>query len=322
MRLDRAWLLAGFGAALVVAFLTIAQAQPDTLKQIVPGVWFREGNIHEGHSNSVIIEMRDYMVVVDANFPSGAKRILADAKRISPKPIKYVFDTHHHADHSYGNAVFTRLGATTIAHSGVLEEMRLSEPKRWREAVKVRPDVAELGLDAPEPPRETFKDKPYVIKDSSRTIELRFFGWAHTRGDGFAWLPKEKVLCTGDVVVNGPYNYTGDGNLMNWPNVIRAAQKLRPRHVLPGHGGPGGADLMDGQLRFFAEVRKAVSDAVQQGKKQDELVTVENGVAKSTTVKLPESVKNWTGDWLAMVVLDMYREITQHKPAGAIKNGE
>jgi glyoxylase-like metal-dependent hydrolase (beta-lactamase superfamily II) len=108
--------------ALTLAFqLTVAKAQPDTLKQIVPGVWFREGNFAEGHSNNVIIEMRDYLVIVDANFPSGAKRVLEDAKRLTSKPIKYVFDTHHHGDHIYGNAVFTRLGAVTIAHAGVLD---------------------------------------------------------------------------------------------------------------------------------------------------------------------------------------------------------
>jgi cyclase len=323
MRLNRAQLLACFVVALALAFqLTVARAQPDTLKQIAPGVWFREGNFAEGHSNNVLIEMRDYLVIVDANFPGGAKRVLEDAKRLTSKPIKYVFDTHHHGDHIYGNALFTRLGAVTIAHAGVLDEMRRSEPQGWQAMMKRRPDVAELGLAQPEPPRQTFQDKPYVLKDATRTIEFRFFGWAHTRGDGFAWLPKEKVLCTGDAVVNGPYNYTGDGNVMNWPEVIRAAQRLHARHVLPGHGGAGGEELMAGQLQFFVELQNAVSSAVKQGKKLEEIVTIENGRATSTTIKLPENVKNWTGGFLPMQVHDTWREITEHKPAGAIKNGQ
>jgi cyclase len=323
MRLNRTHLFACFTVALTLAFqLTIAKAQPDTLKQIAPGVWFREGNFAEGHSNNAIIEMRDYLVVIDANFPSGAKRVLEDAKRLSAKPIKFVFDTHHHGDHIYGNPLFTRLGAITIAHEGVLDEMRRSEPKGWQAMMKRRPDVAELGLTQPEPPRQTFGDKPYILKDATRTIEFRFFGWAHTRGDGFAWLPKEKVLCTGDVVVNGPYNYTGDGNIMNWPNVIRAARKLHPRHVLPGHGGVGGEDLLAGQLQFFVELQNAVIAAVKQGKKLEEIVTIDNGRATATTITLPESVKNWAGNFLPLQVHDTWREITQHKPAGAIKNGE
>ena len=62
--------------------------------------------------------MKDYLIVVDANFPSGARLALADAKKLSPKPVKFVFDTHHHGDHTYGNAVWTGMGATTIALPG------------------------------------------------------------------------------------------------------------------------------------------------------------------------------------------------------------
>jgi len=52
---------------------------------------------HAGHCNNAIIEMKDYLIVVDANFPSGARLVLEDAKKVSPKPVKFVFDTHHTA---------------------------------------------------------------------------------------------------------------------------------------------------------------------------------------------------------------------------------
>ena len=57
----------------------------------------------QGRCNNVVIEMKGYLIVVDANYPSGARAAMADVKRISSKPVKYVFDTHHHADHIYGN---------------------------------------------------------------------------------------------------------------------------------------------------------------------------------------------------------------------------
>jgi len=62
-------------AGLLLACLTAtADAQPGTLKQIVPGVWFREGDQRAfGHCNNVVIEMKDYLIVVDANYPSGAR---------------------------------------------------------------------------------------------------------------------------------------------------------------------------------------------------------------------------------------------------------
>jgi len=231
------WLtLSGFALLAAMAFFTTrTEAQPNQVKLIVPGVWFREGDMDLGHSNNTIIEMKDYLIVVDANFSIGARLAMETAKRISDKPVKYVFDTHHHGDHAYGNPVWTKAGATTMAFPGVIEEMKRLEPARWQAAVKERSDVAEMRLAAPEPPQQALDKSPYVIKDSTREVRFYSFGWAHTRGDGFVYLPKDKLLCTGDAVVNGPHNFTSDANIGNWPKVIRSAQALGVTYVLPGH---------------------------------------------------------------------------------------
>ncbi len=294
-------------------FVSRGDATPETVQRIAPGVWFREGDIKNlGHCNNVIIEMKDYLIVVDANFPSGARAVMADAKRVSPKPVRYVFDTHHHGDHTYGNALWTGAGATTLAYRGVAEEMRRYEPARWQEAAKERKDVAAMHSATVEPPKQTFNENLFVLDDGARKVEFHFFGWAHTRGDGFVYLPHERILCTGDAVVNGPYNYTGDGNIGNWPNVVRAAQKLSVKTVLPGHGVPGGPEVMAGQARFMIELRKAVQAAVDQGKKPADLAKLQ----------MPDSVRNWTGDGLAAQAKDAYEEITQGKPHGEILGGK
>src|SRR5215469_14158110 len=102
------WMLFG-GLAGLALFVSRSDANPETIKRIAPGIYFREGDLdHLGHCNNIIIEMKEYLIVVDANFPSGARAAMADAKRISSKPVKYVFDTHHHGDHLYGNAVWTQ----------------------------------------------------------------------------------------------------------------------------------------------------------------------------------------------------------------------
>src|SRR5260221_10617323 len=108
-----AWLSLG-------GFTLIADAPPGTITQIASGVWFRQGDARGGSglSNNIIIEMKDYLIVVDANYPSGARAVLSGVKNLSPKPIRYVINTHSHPDHSYGNHVFTELGATTIAYVG------------------------------------------------------------------------------------------------------------------------------------------------------------------------------------------------------------
>jgi glyoxylase-like metal-dependent hydrolase (beta-lactamase superfamily II) len=319
MRNLRFLLAFGFASLLSIAFLrTRGEASPNEVKQIVPGVWFREGDIQNlGHCNNAIIEMKDYLIVVDANFPSGARLTLADAQKLSKKPVKYVFDTHHHGDHAYGNPVWTKMGAITLAYQGVAEEMKRYEPARWKDTAKTRPDVAELKLDAPEPPKQTFAKDLFVLKDATRQVEFHFFGWAHTRGDGWVYLPKEKVLCSGDAAVNGPYNYTADGNIGNWPKVVEKAQKLDVKFVLPGHGPSGGKEILEGQKQFMLALRAAVKSEVEGGKKLGDLVKNNaKGEPASTTITLPVSVKNWVGDGLAGQVKDAYDEITMGKPAG------
>ena len=163
----------------VLCFVPLVLPQAGTVKEIVPGVWFREGDIKNfGHCNNVIIEMKDYLIVIDANFPSGARLALADAKKVSKKPVKYVFDTHHHGDHAYGNPIWTQAGAITLAHAGVVEEMNRYEPKAWQETAKERKDVAELNLKDAERPKQTFDKSPFVLDDGSRRVEFWFFGWA------------------------------------------------------------------------------------------------------------------------------------------------
>ena len=130
-------LTASVFVALLAAGLyrTTVQAQPGSLKQIVPGVWFREGDLKNlGHCNNIVIEMKDYLIVVDANFPSGARATMADVKKVSSKPVKYVFDTHHHGDHAYGNSVWTGSGATTLAYKGVVEMSNFPGPQVWGRA--------------------------------------------------------------------------------------------------------------------------------------------------------------------------------------------
>jgi glyoxylase-like metal-dependent hydrolase (beta-lactamase superfamily II) len=310
----------GFGALLLSAFfITGGTAAPNAVTKIADGVWFREGDIRgEGHCNNTIIEMKDYLVVIDANFPSGARLAMADAKKVSPKPVKYVFITHHHGDHNYGAAVWTEAGATTLAYKGMAEEMGRYEPTRWQATAKSRKDVGDLKRDKPEAPKQTFDKSPYVIKDSTRELQFHFFGWAHTRGDGFAWLPKERVLATGDAGVNGAFNYTADANIGNWPKVMEAALKLKPLHVLPGHGEPGGPEILAGQGAFMTELMKAVSAEVAKGKKLEDIVTLKNGAPSATSITLSAGVQNWVGRSLPTQVSDAYREITQKQPNGAI----
>lgn len=296
-------------------------SETDTLKLITEGVWFRMGEREHGHCNNVVIDIGEGLLVVDANFPSGAQALMEDIKQVTTKPVSYVFDTHHHGDHAYANAVWTRAGATTLAHIGVAEEMKRYEPARWQQAAKNREDVAAVGEDSVQPPQKTFSQVPHVLEGASRRVEFHHFGWAHTRGDGMVFLPDEKILCTGDAIVNGPFNYTGDGNTGNWPEVVGKALELGFETILPGHGSSAGREVAEGQRQFFQEINAAVEKAFKDKTPLEDLVTLEDGAGVATTVKLSDEVGNWVGNRFAEQVRVRYAELAEGKPHGEILGG-
>src|SRR5258708_26690215 len=104
----------------------------------------------------------------------------------------------------------------------------------WESAAKERDDVRQSRL---KPPSVLFP-KELIFDDGKHRVELMHLGVAHTHGDAVAWLPKEKILFTGDVCVNGPYNFVGDGSVEKWVGTLEAARKLGATVVCPGHGPP------------------------------------------------------------------------------------
>jgi cyclase len=312
----------GFRLGALACAATIAvrsESKLETLQRVLPGVWFWQGDLeHNGHCNNIVIEMKDYLVVVDANYPSGARAVMKEIPKVSPKPVKYVFDTHHHGDHAYGNALWTQAGATTFAYQAVTAEMLRFEPARWQADAQRRPDVAELHRDTAEPPRQTFEKSPFVLEDSTRRVEFYHFGWAHTRGDGFAYLPKEKALCTGDVVTNGPYNGIGDGYAANWPKVVHRARSLDVKTVLPAHGPVGGPEVLAGEERFLTEIYETVKKEIASGRKLEDLVEMKNGEPVAAKLQLSAGVQHWVGSFYPGQIYDIYTEITQGKPRGSI----
>jgi glyoxylase-like metal-dependent hydrolase (beta-lactamase superfamily II) len=237
-------------------------SQTDTVKELAPGVFFHEGDLRgRGHCNNGWVVFADYVLVIDANFPSGAQQVIQKIKAQTNKPIRFAFDTHHHGDHAYGNQVWADNGGTIVAHENVLSEMRKYEtglfggkPGRWEETAKEREDVKAARFKAPS---LLYRDV-MIFDDGTHRVELRYFGVGHTQGDGFAWLPKERILFTGDAAVNGPYNFLGDGNSGAWIETLAAAGKLGASIVAPGHGPVGDGGVLEAQRQFFVALRAEV----------------------------------------------------------------
>ncbi|HEX5273246.1 MAG TPA: MBL fold metallo-hydrolase, partial [Gemmataceae bacterium] len=261
--------------------LCAADAPPkmkfNEVKEVAPGVFFRyssigpEGsNIPFGGCNNIWVVFDEYVAVIDANFPEPAEEVIAAVKKTTDKPIRYVLDTHHHGDHAYGNAVFAKVGAGIVAQRNCARWLRLNGAREFEEAGKGptgRKDVRESTLKVP---NLVFDDK-LVLDDGTQRVEFLFLGHAHTPGDAFAYLPKHKLLCTGDACVNGAYNYMGHSDPASWVRVMERAQQLDVKLVLPGHGPMAGKDLLEKQKRYFVELRAQVRAGIEAGKTYNDI---------------------------------------------------
>lgn len=286
-------------------------AEVNKVEQIAPDVYFHEGDLkNQGHCNNGWIVFEDYVLVIDGNFPSGAKEVIPKIRATTDKPIRFAFNTHHHGDHAYGNQVWAENGAVSVAHEGVVEEMKKFEtgfyggkPGRWEEAAKGRPDVAASKL---KPPTLLFR-KDMIFDDGKHRVELLHLGVAHTRGDGFAWLPKEKILFTGDACVNGPYNFTGDGDTGRWVQTMEAARQLGAIVVCPGHGEIGTGQVLDDQKAYFVALRAEVKKLVDAGKKPQEIKAALDDIKAS--VRKINSIARYVGDFFPAQVEKVYTEM-------------
>src|SRR5262245_22970429 len=261
------------------------------VREVAPGVFFRyssisatDKNVVFGGSNNIWVVFEDYVVVIDANFPEGAGEVVAAVKKTTDKPIRYVLDTHHHGDHAYGNAVFAKEGASIVAQANCARWLRDKGAKEFAEAGKGpmgRKDLRESTLKVP---NVVFDDK-LVLDDGKQRVEFLFFGHAHTPGDAVAYLPKHKILCTGDACVNGAYNFMGHSDSASWIRALERMQQLDIRMVCPGHGPVAGKDLLEKQKRYFVELRRQVQQGIDAGKNIDDIIQA---------IDMPW-YKEWTG---------------------------
>ena len=297
--------------AAVTCAVVLARAQVGEVRTVAPDVYFHEGDIKgKGHCNNGWVVFQDYVLVIDANFPSGAREIIPKIRALTNKPIRFAFDTHHHGDHAYGNQVWVDEGAIPVAHTGVLEEMKKYEtalfgggPGRWEDTAKEREDVRNSKLKAP---TVLFPDT-LIFDDGIHRVELRHFGVGHTHGDGFAWLPKEKILFTGDACVNGPYNYVADGNIGEWIRTLDRVRALGAQVVGPGHGALGDATVLADQQLFFKELYRVVT-AAAKGKSPAQVQ--EAVVAMRAELGANSRIARYLGDGFAAQVAKVYNEAT------------
>jgi glyoxylase-like metal-dependent hydrolase (beta-lactamase superfamily II) len=202
-----------------------------TTQMVADGVWYLTGGTH----HSVVIEMKDHLVVVESPLnDERALAVLAEARSLAPgKPVRYVVASHHHFDHSGGLRAAAGEGATIIVHDlgRAYFERALATP------ATLAPDhLAKSGKKAVvEGVRDT-----RVLTDGARTIELHHIaGNAHADDLLMAYLPREKLLIEADVFTPPPANAPPPARPLNFTvnlddNLKRLG--LGVDRLLPLHG--------------------------------------------------------------------------------------
>jgi cyclase len=259
---------------LLAAYEHTVDGQNRVVQQLAPGVFVRQGDRDiKQPANTSWVEFRDFVVVIEANTPWGIRAILPEIRKTTKKPIRYVFDTHYHWDHTQGNSVMADEGVTVVCSQDCASELGTKGKGEWDQMSKA---TGEYSLD---PYRLTLPSVAFgdfmAIDDGERRLELRRVGPAHTIGDAVAFLPREGILFTGDVCVNWRSgNNVGDpdANHPHWAQVLTEMAGWNVKTVVPGHGGVGTTGTLRAQSAFLDDLWKQVSAGKKAGKTVEQLL--------------------------------------------------
>jgi glyoxylase-like metal-dependent hydrolase (beta-lactamase superfamily II) len=216
----------------------VVQGKTFKFEKIADGVYYATGGV--GSNNVVIVNDNDVMLVDTGTTPANARNFVADVKMLTNKPIKYVVNTHWHYDHTDGNQIFGS-DVQIIGHEFVKEmitkgDVLHKEPYLTSVSTAAPAVLADLKELKPTAPTRTYKDK-LVIQAGSREIQLLNFGRGHTGGDTVVFLPKEKIVASGDLM-ESRLAYMGDAYFDEWVECLDKLKKLDFTVDLPGHGIP------------------------------------------------------------------------------------
>jgi cyclase len=245
---------------------------------------------------AIFVRSKDVVVVDTHSKPSAAAGLISQLKReVTPKPVRYVINTHFHWDHTQGSHAYRQTGEKIdfIASATTKQLMASLAVARMKASVGEVPHLIETMRDQAahatsagekafcadqirqleayqaelknytlELPTITF-DKSYVLQDPMHDLHIEFHGHAHTAGDVVVYCPQERVIATGDVI-HGFLPFIADGFPRIWPGTIDSIGGADFNHVLPGHAAMQTGRTAMINLRNYIE---ELTGRVEQGKK-------------------------------------------------------
>lgn len=243
LRLPVALLLCG---ALWVAYTQFGQTPAKlNLVKVKDDLYVIHNDIVPGNTTALITN--EGVLLVDDKFDIDHAGIMEQLKKVTDQPIKYVVNTHHHPDHTGGNAKMQAMNAVIVA----------SEEARQNMVDGNLPGQPNIAVE-----------RHATIAIGGKTVELYHFGRAHTNGDVVVLFPADRTLASGDIFTYGDatpqlIDYAGGGSAKEWPKTLESALKLDFDTVVPGHGN----------VTTKAEMAKFRESTIETRKRMHELMT-------------------------------------------------
>jgi glyoxylase-like metal-dependent hydrolase (beta-lactamase superfamily II) len=278
----------------VAAFVALggtAHAQsaplPFVLKQVGPGVYAAiDGPEHKAGSNAGFVIGDDGVLVVDAFFNTdAAKALVAEIHRLTPKPIRYLVNTHYHLDHTGGDQALRDAGAIIIAHRNERGWVRTYNVNLFGD--RITPELRARIAAVPLPDLTT--DKELTVWLGSRKVVVRSV-LGHTGGDLTVSVPDAKVLFTGDMLWRKIPPNLIDGSVSEWLATDRdfaAMPEAAQITYEPGHGDVAKVKDVEDFRSYLLDLRRLVAEGRKAGLKDEAL-------AAEVTPKLKALHPDWT----------------------------
>lgn len=193
----------------------------------------------EGDPNSGVVIGDNAALIVDATAtPAMAQHLIAEIRRVTDKPIKYVVLSHYHAVRVLGASAYEAEGRQeVVASRGTYELIVERGEQDMRSEIERFPRLFDAVETVPGLTWPTLVfERDLTLFLGKLEVQIKHVGMGHTKGDTIVWLPQEKVLFSGDLVEYGAAAYTGDAQLEQWPSTLEALRGFAPDKLVPGRG--------------------------------------------------------------------------------------
>jgi glyoxylase-like metal-dependent hydrolase (beta-lactamase superfamily II) len=241
-----------------IAYTQNQGAQTPQLKvnQVKPDLYEIEGD----GGNVAVYVTNEGLILVDDKFDRDHDAIVNAIKTFSNQPVKYIFSTHYHEDHSGGNGKYLATAeviSTANARKNIVERVQSNRSG----------DV--------QPARVVFTEETAVFL-GGKEVRARHFGRGHTNGDAIIYFPALRTIHTGDLMAGDTplIDYPGGGSIVEWTKTLDAAVKgLDFDTVIPGHGPVTDKAHLQTYRNNIEKERVQLTSMIRQGKSADDIGT-------------------------------------------------